>query len=74
MNKKVSYIIRDEKGYQHLSKRIRSGTEYLKDKWTNPKHENEIEHYNAMACAMLEWEIDNDIFEPKFDKWLNETR
>jgi hypothetical protein len=70
--KMVSYIIRDKKGYGNLSKRVRAGEKLLDGKWFNPKHEKEVEHYNAMACAMLLWEIDNDIFEPKFDKWLDE--
>lgn len=72
LNEVISYIIRDEKGYQHLSERVRRGGELLESKWIDPAYEKEISHYNAMACALLEWEIDNDIFEPKFDKWLEE--
>ena len=68
----MKYIIRDKKGYGHLSKRVERGAKFLEDKWSNPKYKKEVGHYRAMAGALLIWEIENDIFEPKFDKWVKE--
>lgn len=66
------YAIRDEKEFKALEKRVNKGVQYLKDKWHDPKFEREVEHFKAMAVAVLNWQIDCGIINKKFDKWLVE--
>jgi len=65
----VKYIIKDERGYKLLKRRVKKGVKLLKNKWFDPRYKKEAEHCMAMADAMLIWEIENHIFEPKFDEW-----
>jgi len=63
------YTIKNQEGYETLSARVDKGALFLEGKWFDPNYEREVNHYNAMAHALLKWELDTDIFETEFDKW-----
>jgi hypothetical protein len=63
--------INDQQGYLLVKDRVEKGTEFLKDRWFDPKFAKEQNLYMAMAIAMLVYEINTGIFVKNFDYWLH---
>ena len=71
----VKYIIRNGRGYRNLIRRLEKGTRFLKDKWFDPRYKKFQDHYEGMALAVLEYEIEKGIFDKRFEDWkINEKR
>ena len=68
----LRYAINTEDGYKNLKTRVEKGTDYIKDKWNDKKYTREVAHYNAMAFALLQWELDTGIFYENFERWCKE--
>ncbi len=63
------YIIKSQKGYENLMTRVEKGVKFLEDKWFDKEYDRAVVHYNAMASAIWNWEMDTGIFDEKYDAW-----
>lgn len=68
----IKYTIKNKMGYENLKARVDKGAVYLEGKWFDPQYARLVNHYNAMACALLDWEMATGIFDIEFAKFERE--
>lgn len=65
----ITYKVNNQKGYEALKKRVDKGAEFLKEKWFDSKFKREVSHYEAMAVALLLWEIETGLIDKMMEEW-----
>jgi hypothetical protein len=64
------YLVSSDKSYEVLKVWVNRQAQLIGNNWFKPELQSEVAKYNAMATALLDYELKTDLFEKDFNAWL----
>lgn len=68
------YRVYNQQEYDALKKRVENGAKYLEGKWFDPKYKREQAHYQEMAMAIYNWDLDHGIIERGIEEMIRKEK
>lgn len=68
------YRVVSQEEYTALKERVTNGAKFLEGKWFDPKYKREQAHYNEMAMALYNWDLDHGIIERGIEEMIRKEK